>query len=63
MKKYRWKFILLELIFYKNFFDKKILYFVFLLEFDLYIDFQSPDVVQPHIRSIHDFSMIFANDD
>ena len=63
MKMHRWKFILLELIFYKNVFEKKIFYFLFLLEFDLYIHFQSPDVVQPQIRSIHDFSMIFVNDD
>ena len=58
------KFILLALIFYKNFFYKKTLYFLlFLLEFDLFIDFQSPGVVHTQSRSALDFCMIFVNDD
>ena len=58
------KFILLTLIFHKNFFYKKTLYFLlFLLEFDLFIDFQSPDVVHTQSRSTLDFCMIFVNDD
>ena len=58
------KFILLALIFYKDFFYKKTLYFLlFLLEFDLFIDFQSPDMVYTQSRSTFDFCMIFVNDD
>ena len=58
------KFISLALSFYKNFFYKKTLYFLlFLPEFDLFIDFQSPDVVHAQSRSTLEFCMILVNDD
>ena len=57
------KFILLTLIFHKNFFYKKTLYFLlFLLEFDLFIDFQSPDLVHTQSRLTLDFCLIFVID-
>ena len=57
------KFILLVLVFCKNFLYKKTFYFLlFLLEFDIFIVFQSRDVVHIQSRSTLDFFMIFVND-
>ena len=45
--------------FYENFFLKKTLNFLpFLLEFDLFIDFQTPEVVHAKSRSTLDFCMM-----
>ena len=64
MTKNCFKLILLALIFYKNYFCKKTLDFLlFLLGFDLFIDFQSPDMVHTQSRSTLDFCIIFVNDD
>ena len=62
MRKNSWKFILSTLIFIRTFFIRKFLIFFFLLEFDLYIDFQSPAMVHTQIGSTFD-CMIFVNDD
>ena len=56
--------LFLETNFDKNFFYKKnSLFSSFSLEFRLFIDFQSSEMVPPQSRSKLDFCMIFANDD
>ena len=58
------KFILIGINFLQEIFYKKTLYFLlFLLEFDLFIDFQSSDIVHTQNGSTLDVCMIFGNDD
>ena len=63
MRKNCCKFILLALTFYKNLLNEKNLYFFLLLvQFDLFIDFQSPDAVHTQSESMFDSCVISAND-
>ena len=58
------KIYFIDISFLKELFYKKTLYFLlFLLEFDLFIDFPSPDVIHTQSGSTLDFCMIFVNYD